>query len=139
MQDKERMAYGTGSLISSENDMMASVLLSSLGQSLAPEHLTRYEHLCQVAEHMDIVPHASPKEHMVRDFTQWFHGWLVQNEEYIQRRERAQAAYEALTATPIVMGPAAGDGGNGGDGGDEASNSHALVPIASAMPVCCGD
>ncbi len=121
----------TGTLVSSENEMMAELLALSLGQSLTENDLTRYERLCQAAEHVGIAPHALPKEHMVRDFTQWFHGWLVQNEELLHRQERAQATYDALTAAPIVMGPAAADMRTG--------PSQALVPVPSHMPVCCGE
>ncbi len=146
-----------GSVRSSEDEMMATLLAanltaglaanvasgltSSLGQSLHHDDLARYERLCQAAEHVGLVPHALPKAHMVRDFTQWFHGWLVQNEELIYRQEKAQALYDALTAEAIVMGPASGDigaaDGDGGGVGDELR--HALVPVSSYMPVCCGD
>ncbi|MFI3271145.1 MAG: hypothetical protein R3Y11_03435 [Pseudomonadota bacterium] len=149
----------TGSLRSSKDEMMATLaasglasglvsdltlgLMSDLTQSLHHDDLARYARLCQAAENVGLVPHAQPKAHMVRDFTQWFHGWLVQNEELMYRQEKAQALYNALTAQPIIMGPAAGNvGGDGvgevnGDVRDEAR--HALVPVPSYMPVCCGD
>lgn len=125
MQEK---MHGTGSLVSSEETMMAAVLLSSLSESLNAEHLSRYERLCQAAEHVELVPHALPKEHMVRDFTQWFNNWLVQNEELIHRRERALAVYDEFTAVPIVMGAATVSDGRGRVSGG------ALVPMTDCLP-----
>ncbi len=140
-----------GSLRSSEEGMMAAVLASSmvhsLEESLAPpstqlftqsiaqsldqDRLQRFEQLCQKAEACHMEAHAQPKAYMLRDFTQWFDRWLGQNEDYIHRHAKAQACYDALTATPIVMGPAASEGI-----GSRKHEGQALVVVEERMPVC---
>lgn len=121
-------------LATSDNDMAdtmtATALAMSLSQSLDAVQLARFKRLCQNAEQTGMMPHALPKAHMVRDFTQWFSNWLVQNEALVQRHEKAQACYEALTAKPIAMQAGVCDMSH-----DHKQARKALVLVQVHMPI----
>lgn len=147
MQNIKNMPYKEekhtiDTLTKTENEIITTELTASLSQLLDDEQVARYEQLCQVAERIHMTPHATPKAHMARDFTQWFNSWLVQNEALVQRHEKAQACYDALTSQPIIMQAGAYDihGEHIQTDLTQANykkDAKALVPVEKHMPISC--